>query len=74
MGMYYVTKFLVVVEKTFELASPCSVFESDVACFASPRPPPSNDEPTLFPGAARSQSPQADSPLSYPGYCFWVPE
>ena len=28
-------------------------------------PPPGSDEPTFFPGATRSQSPQGDSPISY---------
>ena len=39
--------------------------ESDVARLASPRPQSRSDKPSLFLGASRSQSPQADSPLSY---------
>ena len=42
-----------------------SLFDSDGRRVASPHPAPGSTEPRLCPGATRSQSPQADSPISY---------
>ena len=41
------------------------LFESDDRRVASPHPPTGSDEPLLTSGATRSQSPQADSSVSY---------